>query len=78
DALVHAAVDEVGRHVGTDLQPSAVRLGRWPMAFPQYRPGHAARVDAIDRALRRDAPGVFVVGASYRGIGIPACIQQAN
>ena len=35
-----AAVDEVGRHLGLDLQPTAVRVTRWPRPFPQYRPGH--------------------------------------
>jgi oxygen-dependent protoporphyrinogen oxidase len=48
------------------------------MAFPQYRPGHTARVDAIEQALATDAPGLILAGASYRGIGIPACINQGN
>ena len=78
DDLLGAAVNEVGRHLGVDLQPDVYRITRWPKAFPQYRPGHAARVLAIESALARDAPGVIVCGASYRGIGIPACIQQAN
>ncbi|HEY4333036.1 MAG TPA: protoporphyrinogen oxidase [Ilumatobacteraceae bacterium] len=78
DALLAAAVGEVGGHLGLDLQPTSHRITRWPMAFPQYRPGHAARIDAIEKAVATDAPGVFLCGASYRGIGIPACIQQAN
>ncbi|CAB4859781.1 unannotated protein [freshwater metagenome] len=78
DALTRAALDEVSRHVGFELQPTEIRLGRWPMAFPQYRPGHAVRVAAIESALARDAAGIFVTGASYHGMGIPACVQQAN
>jgi len=78
DALLRAAVDEVGAHLGLILQPMAHRITRWPMAFPQYRPGHAAKVAAIEAALIRDAPGVFIAGASYHGIGIPACIRQGN
>jgi protoporphyrinogen/coproporphyrinogen III oxidase len=35
-------------------------------------------VTAIDLALERDAPGVFLAGASYRGIGIPACIADGK
>ncbi len=76
--LLGAAIDEVGRHLGVTLAPTAHRITRWPMAFPQYRPGHAAKVAAIEAALGRDAPGVFVAGASYHGIGIPACIDQAR
>ncbi len=78
DALLDATVTEVGHHLGLTLAPTSHRITRWPMAFPQYRPGHAKRVDGIERALAADAPGLFVAGASYRGIGIPACIQQGN
>ncbi len=78
ESLVDQAVSEVGRHLGTDLAPSAVRLTRWPGAFPQYRPGHFGRLEAVERVLATEAPGVLLAGASYRGIGIPACVQQAQ
>jgi oxygen-dependent protoporphyrinogen oxidase len=75
DTLVAAAVDEVGRHLGADLQPTEVRVSRWPRSFPQYRPGHLRWLDAVDRAT---PPGLFLTGASYRGIGVPACIADAE
>ena len=78
DTLIRAALDEVGHHVGIELQPTELRLGRWREAFPQYRPGHSKRVLGLEAALARDAAGVFLCGASYRGMGIPACVQQAN
>jgi len=78
DELVAAAVDEVSMHLGIDLAPTEVRLTRWRDAFPQYRPGHLERVAQVERALSNDAPGLVVAGAGYRGIGIPACVQQAN
>jgi oxygen-dependent protoporphyrinogen oxidase len=68
----------VGEHLGITLRPVAQRVTKWPMAFPQYRPGHAQNVTAIEQALAVDAPGVLVAGASYRGIGIPACVQQGE
>ncbi len=61
--------------------PDAViewRLSRWPQSLPQYRPGHGHLVDRIEEALAREMPGVFVTGAAYRGLGIPACIRQGN
>jgi protoporphyrinogen/coproporphyrinogen III oxidase len=76
--LCAAAVDEVSRHIGVTLAPTDVRLTRWPDAFPQYRPGHLDRVDRIERDLALHAPGVTVAGASQRGIGIPACVQQGS
>ena len=78
DALLAAAIGEVGGHLGLELEPFEHRITRWPMSFPQYRPGHTARVDAIEQALAADAPGIVLAGASYRGIGIPACINQGN
>ncbi|MDQ3543271.1 MAG: protoporphyrinogen oxidase [Actinomycetota bacterium] len=75
DDLVNSAVTEVGHHVGLDLQPTAVRVSRWPLAFPQYRPGHQRWLTAVGAAT---PPGLFLTGASYRGIGVPACIADAE
>ena len=74
DQLIERAVDEVGRHLAHDLVPSAVRVSRWPAAFPQYRPYHQDWLASVEAAL---PPGLFVAGASYRGIGVAACIAQA-
>ena len=62
-------------------EPGAVtawRISRWERSLPQYRPGHGHLVDLIEEALAREMPGVFVTGAAYRGLGIPACIRQGN
>jgi oxygen-dependent protoporphyrinogen oxidase len=75
DELADAATTEVGQHLGFDLQPVAVRVSRWPAAFPQYRPGHRGWLSAIAGAT---PPRLFLTGASYRGIGVPACISDAE
>jgi oxygen-dependent protoporphyrinogen oxidase len=75
DALVGAAVGELGDHLGVDVTPTAVRVSRWPHAFPQYRPGHLRWLDAIGTAT---PPGLFLTGAAYRGIGVAACIADAE
>lgn len=75
DELVSATLDEVGAHVGLDLQPTAVRISRWPASFPQYRPGHQRWLADVDAAT---PAGLFLTGASYRGIGVPACIADAE
>jgi oxygen-dependent protoporphyrinogen oxidase len=74
-AVVDAVVTEVGGHLGADLQPTDVAITRWTGAFPQYRPHHVATVAAVERAL---PAGIHVAGASYRGIGIPACIADGE
>jgi oxygen-dependent protoporphyrinogen oxidase len=75
EQLLAAAVDEVGHHLGLMLQPRHARVTRWPGAFPQYRPHHAELVAAIEAAL---PSGLVVAGASYHGIGVPACIKSAR
>ncbi len=75
DQLLAAAVDEVSRHLGIDLAPSAHRITRWSGAFPQYRPHHAKKVADIEATL---PAGLAIAGASYHGIGVPACINSAG
>ena len=59
-------------------EPTQVRVSRWPRSFPQYRPGHLARIDAAERELAARAPHLALAGAGYRGLGIPACIRQGQ
>ncbi len=75
EAVVDAVVTDVGQHLQLDLAPQALRITRWPGAFAQYRPHHREWVAAVERSL---PAGVAVTGASYRGIGIPACIRDAR
>ncbi len=48
---------------------------RWPDGLPCYAPGHEALVAAVLAGL---PPGVVVAGATYRGVGVPACIGAAR
>ena len=75
DELLADVVDELNLHLGVDLQPTAVRTSRWPNAFPQYRPHHSTRVASVERSL---PAGIALAGASYHGIGIPACVQSGR
>ena len=75
DAVIRHTVDDLNRHLELDLQPDEVSITRWHDAFPQYRPHHHERVAAIEAAL---PTGLMIAGASYRGIGIPACIADGD
>ena len=76
--LVHELHGELEEAVGVTDGPLATRIARWPRSFPQYTVGHLERVAAIDSGLARETPGLFVAGAAYRGVGIPACIAQGK
>lgn len=75
EQALRVTLDEVGGHLGFTLAPTATSVTRWTAAFPQYRPHHAERVAAIEAAL---PAGIVLAGASYRGIGIPACIADGE
>lgn len=78
ERLVQHSMDEVARHTRAAIDPLAHRVTRWPESFPQYRPGHVKRVEALEKALAIAAPGIFLAGASWHGIGLPACVADAQ
>ena len=75
DELLADALDELNLHLQFDAQPTAVRISRWAGAFPQYRPHHGATIAAAEHSL---SSGLALAGASYHGIGIPACVRSAQ
>lgn len=75
EQLLSAAVEEVGHHLGISVEPTHARVTRWPGAFPQYRPRHSQHIAALEKAL---PAGLHLAGASYHGIGVPACINSGQ
>lgn len=78
DDVVNLVLADLTLHLGRDIAPRETRITRWRDAFPQYRPHHFSTLTRIEKTLNTECPGVFLAGASYRGIGIPACVQQAR
>ena len=76
--LVETLLTEVANILEIEGDLVEWRVSRWIDAFPQYAPGHDRLVAAIERDLRSDMSGLFLAGAGYKGIGIPACINQGN
>jgi oxygen-dependent protoporphyrinogen oxidase len=74
-ALLHT---ELERTMGMTAAPTSTQVVRWPLSFPQQTVGHLDRVSALEQSLRVEAPGLVVAGAGYRGLGLPACIGQAE
>jgi oxygen-dependent protoporphyrinogen oxidase len=78
EEVVDALDAELRQAIGVVGPPLAPRITRWVDGFPQYAPGHRARVHRIESALRRDAPTIRVAGAALHGVGIPACIASGR
>ena len=75
DELVARLHAELTAALGITGEPAARHVTRWIDAFPQYAPGHAELVAAIEQGL---PAGLEVAGAAYRGVGIPACIGSGR
>jgi oxygen-dependent protoporphyrinogen oxidase len=73
DTLVADAVAELTTYAGLSGAPLDSRVTRWGGALPQYAVGHLERVMQI-RSQVAVTPGLAVCGATYEGVGIPACI----
>lgn len=76
DELLAIVQADLETAIGISVDPIDVRISRWDKAFPQYVVGHADRLAYIEGQLNPD--GVFLAGMGYRGIGIPACIDQGR
>jgi oxygen-dependent protoporphyrinogen oxidase len=76
EELTSFVLADIKRHLLVDLEPIALRVTRWKESFPQYRPHHVAHVEHLENHLATKMPQVHLAGASFRGIGVPSCIQQ--
>lgn len=76
DEILATVTADLETTLGITARPAHVRITRWARSWPQYSPGHLDRVQAIETALH--PTGVFPVGMAFRGIGIPACINQGR
>ncbi len=76
DALRAIVGKELREVLGITAEPKFTNVARWPNALPQYVMGHTKRVARLfERAAGHR--GLFLAGASYKGVGIPDCISSA-
>src|SRR5581483_257201 len=76
-ALLGRVRDDLRSIAGITAEPTFAEINRWDRAMPQYTVGHLDRIGQIETALHR-YPGLHLVGAAYRGVGIPACIKSGT
>ncbi len=79
DELVQTVLAEFQGILG--LNPHATplfsRIFRWHLGMPQYTLGHLERVGLIEDRCAR-IPGLAIAGGSYRGVGVPNCIESGE
>jgi protoporphyrinogen/coproporphyrinogen III oxidase len=77
DALLADVLADLAELSGVETKPVAWTVNKWGGGLPQYGVGHAATAAEIERAVA-GVPGLAVTGATFRGVGIPACVRTAT
>jgi protoporphyrinogen/coproporphyrinogen III oxidase len=73
--LLEIVQSELKTMLGLEAAPLAHHAFRWPQGFPVLELGHSDRVSSAERLMPH---GVFLAGASYRGLGVPDCVRQGQ
>lgn len=75
EELLGWAKEELSSILGITATPERYWIHRWIEARPQYTIGHLDRMQELTERLDK-TPGLVVAGGSYRGIGVPDCIND--
>jgi protoporphyrinogen/coproporphyrinogen III oxidase len=75
DELLATVLEELRDIVGIAAEPLFFKVYRWFKGMPKYTVGHLDRIAAIDEKLKGHR-GLFLIGCSYRGIGIGDCVKS--
>ena len=75
--LVARARADLRAVCGVTSDPAFVHVVRHVPGLPQYVVGHADRVAAIEARLE-EHPGLTLIGNSYQGLAVNACISTAR
>ncbi len=77
EALIAIAREELARILRLTAEPRFTKIARWPRSMAQYTVGHQERLKQIEARVR-EAPGLYLAGNSYYGIGIPDCVKTGR
>lgn len=77
EKLIDIALADLETVTGLRVQPHATLVHRWRAGIPQYAPGHAALIAEVDRRIAK-LPGLALAGAYRHGVGVAACVADAD
>ena len=77
ESLRDTALADLRRLLGKVPEPERVWVDEFPKGMPAYTVGHKERLAAIENAVRR-FDDLALVGAAYRGVGIPEVIRDGR
>lgn len=86
EAIVDLSDREIEKTVLADLRkaipisgdPEFTIVTRWKDAMPQYQVGHQDRIKIAKQDLKQAFPMIQLIGNSFEGGGLPACVEQGE
>ena len=75
--LLAIAMAELRQWLGLEGEAEWSKVYRWRNCMPQYTLGHLDRVSQIEQCVSQQI-GLELAGNSYRGVGVPACIESGT
>ena len=75
--LLAIAMAELQQWLGLKGEAEWSKVYRWRNCMPQYTLGHLDRVSQIEQRVGQQV-GLELAGNSYRGVGVPACIESGT
>ncbi|MHC0038672.1 protoporphyrinogen oxidase [Pseudoneobacillus sp. C159] len=78
ERLLQVAMDDIRKSLGITSMPVVHEVTLWSNSMPNYLISHPQTVDAIERKLDANYPGILIAGCSYYGVGIPDCITNGK
>ncbi|MCL5957751.1 MAG: protoporphyrinogen oxidase [Chloroflexi bacterium] len=77
EEIIRISRDELRTIMGISAEPEFARVYRWIRGMPQYTLGHLQRLETMEERLAQH-PGLYLCGASYRGVGTGDCMNSAE
>jgi protoporphyrinogen/coproporphyrinogen III oxidase len=77
ERLAEIVLNELREVLGVKGDPLFAKVFRWEKGMPQYTMRHLDRVDAIETRAA-EVPGLALAGGSYRGVGLPNCVESGE
>ncbi|KAG7401214.1 hypothetical protein PHYBOEH_002398 [Phytophthora boehmeriae] len=72
------ALDALKRHLGISRKPAFVRAMALTNGIPQYHVGFGQTLERIEKQVARSAPGLYLGGNSFYGIGLADCVTHSK
>jgi oxygen-dependent protoporphyrinogen oxidase len=78
EEILATVLRDLNKVMNISAEPDFYYITRWKKAMPQYTVGHQERIESVQKQFQAEAPGVFLTGASYEGVGLPDCIVSGE